>query len=167
MSTIPKEIIEKLWVICNESDGFDIATKAYQLATYRREFWQLCPKCNGEGSVSTRGLSTETTKICDVCHGEKILERPNSERKELEKENERLKGYEQIWLEKGTGHWVDQITALQSQCTEKEKELQELKKSLLQYDESLINMTACAAGQYNQIEELKAENERLKYENKD
>jgi len=54
------------------------------------------------------------------------------------------------------------ISALQSSLKEKEKECEALKKSLLQYDESLINMTACAAGQYNQIEELKAENEKLK-----
>lgn len=39
-------------------------------------FYQLCPKCDGEGSVSTNGLSTSSTRICPVCAGQKILVRP-------------------------------------------------------------------------------------------
>lgn len=36
--------------------------------------WQLCPKCYGEGIVPTSG--TSVTKQCDVCNGNKIIQKP-------------------------------------------------------------------------------------------
>ncbi len=75
-------------------------------------------------------------------------------REELEKEIERLEirdDYDRS-LYRGA---LDQITALQSQCTEKEKECEEL-----EYEERLSSQII--ESQLNQIEELKAENERLK-----
>lgn len=52
--------------------------------------YQLCPKCQGQGSVSKppwvsgdvyQWTSTATAFICDVCHGAKVLlvEQVNSE----------------------------------------------------------------------------------------
>lgn len=47
--------------------------------------WQLCPKCNGQGTVSKppylsgdvfEWTSAETQWTCDVCNGAKILARP-------------------------------------------------------------------------------------------
>jgi hypothetical protein len=38
--------------------------------------WQLCPKCFGEGTTYTNGLSTNTTQTCIVCNGSKILVKP-------------------------------------------------------------------------------------------
>ena len=31
--------------------------------------WQLCPKCNGEGTVYFLGVNTE----CNVCNGQKLI----------------------------------------------------------------------------------------------
>jgi hypothetical protein len=40
--------------------------------------WQLCPKCNGDGNLlrynSPSMLSTSSDAICDVCHGQKVLQ---------------------------------------------------------------------------------------------
>ena len=41
--------------------------------TYSSGLWQCCPKCAGEGIVSTKGLSSATTEKCDVCNGKKII----------------------------------------------------------------------------------------------
>lgn len=47
--------------------------------------YQLCPKCNGQGIVSKppyiagdirEWTSNETSFKCDVCNGEKIIQRP-------------------------------------------------------------------------------------------
>lgn len=47
--------------------------------------WQLCPKCNGQGSVSKppwlagdvdQWTSSETQYDCDVCNGAKVLVKP-------------------------------------------------------------------------------------------
>lgn len=38
--------------------------------------YQLCPKCDAEGVVSTEGTQTSTTRICPVCNGSKLLIRP-------------------------------------------------------------------------------------------
>ena len=38
--------------------------------------WQLCPKCGGQGNISTSGTSSATTTVCDVCYGAKVLARP-------------------------------------------------------------------------------------------
>lgn len=34
--------------------------------------WQLCPKCNGNGSMSS-WMSTNVWETCDVCDGKKII----------------------------------------------------------------------------------------------
>lgn len=42
-------------------------------------FWQLCPKCNGEGYISGTHYNGETLSVdrtCPVCNGEKKLARP-------------------------------------------------------------------------------------------
>jgi DnaJ-class molecular chaperone len=41
--------------------------------------WQLCPKCNGEGTVTEQTASTfiaTITRTCPVCNGAKVLARP-------------------------------------------------------------------------------------------
>lgn len=47
--------------------------------------WQICPKCNGQGTVSkppylagdiTEWSSTEVSFQCDVCNGNKIITKP-------------------------------------------------------------------------------------------
>lgn len=40
--------------------------------------WQLCPKCNGEGTVvcALPTMSTSPFKVCDVCYGAKIIRKP-------------------------------------------------------------------------------------------
>ena len=51
--------------------------------------FQLCPKCNGQGSVSKPSYvpgdvhhwsSTSATHLCDVCNGQKILTNPGISR---------------------------------------------------------------------------------------
>lgn len=46
--------------------------------------WQLCPKCNGQGTVTkpphiqgdqTQWTTSATSFICDVCNGNKIIKR--------------------------------------------------------------------------------------------
>lgn len=44
--------------------------------------WQLCPKCNGKGSIATGVVSTEwvfsdTVETCDLCNGKKIISKVN------------------------------------------------------------------------------------------
>jgi DnaJ-class molecular chaperone len=41
--------------------------------------WQLCPKCNGEGTVTeqtTSAFIATVTRTCPVCNGAKVLARP-------------------------------------------------------------------------------------------
>lgn len=38
-------------------------------------YWQLCPKCDGEGTVTTTSTFI-LTATCPVCNGAKILARP-------------------------------------------------------------------------------------------
>lgn len=38
-------------------------------------FYQLCPKCNGEGEIIDRFFPL-TKRQCDVCNGSKLLVRP-------------------------------------------------------------------------------------------
>jgi len=49
--------------------------------------WQLCPKCNGQSYVSKPAhvqgdqqywSDTSTSHLCDVCNGNKIIQRYNS-----------------------------------------------------------------------------------------
>jgi len=35
--------------------------------------WQLCPKCNGEGRITSNGVATSVFQQCDVCDGAKVL----------------------------------------------------------------------------------------------
>lgn len=35
--------------------------------------FQLCPKCDGEGTIPTVGLSNSTMRMCPVCGGMKII----------------------------------------------------------------------------------------------
>jgi len=43
--------------------------------------WQLCPKCQGQGAVAyppnypagCAPMSSQTTWVCDICHGVKVL----------------------------------------------------------------------------------------------
>ena len=48
-------------------------------------YYQICPKCNGQGMVSkppwiagdqNTWVSSETSYICDVCDGAKIIATP-------------------------------------------------------------------------------------------
>lgn len=42
-------------------------------------YWQLCPKCNGEGYIPGTHYNGETLSVdrtCPVCAGDKILARP-------------------------------------------------------------------------------------------
>ena len=41
------------------------------------KYWQLCPKCNGSGTLWGFYGSTTST-ICDVCNGKKIIETPDT-----------------------------------------------------------------------------------------
>jgi|GEM_PF-4393854 hypothetical protein len=34
--------------------------------------WELCPKCNGEGTITFLGIGYLNCK-CDVCNGQKII----------------------------------------------------------------------------------------------
>ena len=79
-------------------------------------------------------------------------------REELEKENHSYKISVLAGLRR-EGYLNDQITALQSQCTEKEMRIEELKKAL---DERLEFFKKHINQRDKSIEELKAENERLK-----
>lgn len=54
--------------------------------------WQLCPKCNGQGTVSKppylagdidHWVSSATSFPCDVCSGAKIIARPILSNNEL------------------------------------------------------------------------------------
>lgn len=38
--------------------------------------WQLCPKCLGEGRITSNGLTTSVHQQCDVCNGAKTLIKP-------------------------------------------------------------------------------------------
>lgn len=79
-------------------------------------------------------------------------------REELEKEVERLKD---INVADYIQH-TDKITTLQSQCTEKEKECEELKVRGADLNYESLHWKNAFEGLSKQIEELKAENERLK-----
>lgn len=37
--------------------------------------WQLCPKCGGEGTIPPGMATINSSAICDVCHGQKIISR--------------------------------------------------------------------------------------------
>ncbi len=39
----------------------------------RKNFTQLCPKCNGEGYCPEVGTSTNATRVCPVCQGAKLI----------------------------------------------------------------------------------------------
>lgn len=41
-------------------------------------YWQLCPKCDGEGDVlnTPEGMYTSMMRTCPVCNGAKMLVRP-------------------------------------------------------------------------------------------
>lgn len=40
-------------------------------------FWQLCPKCNGDGNLlrynTPNIMGTNANPICDLCNGKKII----------------------------------------------------------------------------------------------
>lgn len=61
-------------------------------------FYQLCPKCSGEGTLNNSGTSSSVNRICDVCKGAKIL--ANSLKTTEEKEGEVCRGlqmgYEEV-----------------------------------------------------------------------
>lgn len=53
-------------------------------------YWQLCPKCDGEGQVPNNGTSTSVYRICPVCNGAKILVRPGVPTHWREKQNKEV-----------------------------------------------------------------------------
>ena len=62
--------------------------------------WQLCPKCNGQGIVSKPGdipgdinewTSSETSYVCDLCNGKKIIYIPSQSIKGVT--DEEINGY--------------------------------------------------------------------------
>lgn len=38
--------------------------------------WQLCPKCLGNGWMFPQFDSTSVTVVCDVCNGNKLIQKP-------------------------------------------------------------------------------------------
>ena len=53
-----------------------------ELATvFYNQYWQLCPKCNGDGDLfrynSPSIMGTNARPICDVCNGKKIISTVN------------------------------------------------------------------------------------------
>ncbi len=61
-----------------EEQQFREAQHAATMVNIEKQYgyWQLCPKCDGEGIIPTIGLATATTRICPVCNGSKLLARP-------------------------------------------------------------------------------------------
>lgn len=71
------------------------------------QVWQLCPKCNGNGSILPGVTTASSSCICDVCHGQKIIsriigvppiktvtrERPNIRSYSSGEENEKIANY--------------------------------------------------------------------------
>ena len=39
--------------------------------------WQKCPICDGEGRVTSNGLSSSVHQVCPVCKGAKIISELN------------------------------------------------------------------------------------------
>lgn len=40
----------------------------------KQQYWQLCPKCNGEGYLTQlMGVTSSTTRECPVCKGAKLI----------------------------------------------------------------------------------------------
>lgn len=39
--------------------------------------WQKCPICDGEGRVTSNGLSSSVHQVCSVCKGAKIISELN------------------------------------------------------------------------------------------
>lgn len=53
--------------------------------------WQLCPKCNGGGrAMNMDNLIPSTIDICDVCNGNKIIEKPLQSQQGQEQELDNL-----------------------------------------------------------------------------
>lgn len=62
----------------------------------KQQYWQLCPKCNGEGQIDNLGISSSLFRQCPLCKGAMIIstltglppdyEANKIKREELEKE---------------------------------------------------------------------------------
>jgi len=39
--------------------------------------WQKCPICDGEGRITSNGLSSSVHQVCSVCKGAKIISQLN------------------------------------------------------------------------------------------
>ena len=159
MSTIPKEgFLEMSKVIFNSidhyreagrDDQFNIQSIAEylerQLATDWREELE---KENSQLKISLEmaqlGWAETSTKKDDWMHQAKALSAIK-------------KGLEKSYQES-----LDQITALQSQCTEKEKECEERGKLILEMAADRRELASKYNDNIDKLEELKAENERLK-----
>ena len=89
------------WVIKDEEGGLSVCSPDVFESTYEpaslppqsatepqdEGYWQLCPKCNGQGTVSkppyvpgdvNEWSSTSSVHTCDVCNGAKIIATPQS-----------------------------------------------------------------------------------------
>lgn len=45
-------------------------------------FYQLCPKCDGEGQITNYYPTTSAWRTCPVCNGAKLLVRPEIKKEE-------------------------------------------------------------------------------------
>ncbi len=61
-------------------------------------YYQLCPKCLGEGTVPNIGISSASSRICPLCYGAKTFYHPpvilssliSALEKEIENDKEKL-----------------------------------------------------------------------------
>lgn len=67
----------------NLPDNISIPIEPMVMPKYT-DTWQLCPKCNGQGTISkstyiqgdlSQYASTSPVRTCDVCNGMKIIKR--------------------------------------------------------------------------------------------
>ena len=85
MKKTPEEILERHtnsedWTSGLKGDVIDAmqeyATQCQQDHAAQTSEWQLCPKCNGDGRVTSNGLTSSVYQQCDVCNGSKTLIKP-------------------------------------------------------------------------------------------
>jgi len=107
--TLKQQIFSLLETLDNHGGNTETMGKIMELAGEMEGRglgeWQLCPKCNGQGTVGkppylpvevTEWASTSVAHQCDVCNGNKIIARPTPQPplslpegivEQLEKEN--------------------------------------------------------------------------------
>jgi DnaJ-class molecular chaperone len=69
-----------VYKIASEALAKEDTGKAYK----GQDWWQLCPKCAGEGQIYKQDVRNDTTALsigwftCDLCNGAKVIIRPQS-----------------------------------------------------------------------------------------